>query len=81
MTGQEATVIDIRKQADALASWPTPDRLRALKRILPRAHVEDILARAGRDRSPCSRLSVWFMVWFVVALGLVSLHRYRQVFR
>jgi hypothetical protein len=81
MTGQGATVIDIRKEADALASWPTPDRLRALKRILPRAHVEDILTRAGPDRSPCSRLPGRFMVWFVVALGLVSRDCYRQVFR
>ena len=74
-------MIDIRKEADALASWPTHDRLRALKRILPRAHVEDILARAGQDRSPCPRLPGWFMVWFVVALGLVSRDCYRQVFR
>src|SRR3954451_19487594 len=81
MTGQEATVIDIRKEADALASWPTYDRLRALKRILPRARVEDILARAGQDRCPCPRLPGWFLVWFVVALGLFSRDCYRQVFR
>ncbi|APW63202.1 IS4 family transposase [Paludisphaera borealis] len=74
-------MIDIRKEADALASWPTHDRLRALKRILPRARVEDILARTGQDRSPCSRLPGWFMVWFVVALGLFSRDCYRQVFR
>jgi hypothetical protein len=81
MTGQEATVIDIGKEVDALASWPTHDRLRALKRILPRARVEDVLARTGQDRCPCPRLPGWFMVWFVVALGLFSRDCYRQLFR
>jgi hypothetical protein len=74
-------VIDIRKEADALASWPTPERLRALKRIIPRAHVEAILARTGHDRAFCPRLPAWFMVWFVVALGLCCRDCYRQVFR
>lgn len=74
-------MIDIRKEADALASWPTHDRLRALERILPRARVEDVLARAGRDRTACPRLPGWFMVWFVVALGLFSRDCYRHVFR
>src|SRR5215212_3258935 len=81
MTGQEATVIDIRLEADALASWPTPERLRALKRIIPRARVEEALARCGHDRAVCSRLPGWFMVWFVIALGLFCRDCYRQVFR
>jgi hypothetical protein len=81
MTGQEATVIDIRKEADAFASWPTRERLRALKRIIPRARVEDALARTGRDRTPCPRLPGWFLVWFVIALGLFCRDCYRQVFR
>src|SRR5919107_703848 len=81
MTGQEATVIDIRQEADALASWPTPERLRALKRIIPRARVEDALARSGHDRTVCTRLPAWFMVWFVIALGLFCRDCYRQVFR
>jgi Insertion element 4 transposase N-terminal/Transposase DDE domain len=74
-------VIDVRKEADALASWPTPERLRALKRILPRARVEEILAHTGHDRTPCSRLPGWFMVWFIIALGLYCRDCYRQVFR
>jgi hypothetical protein len=74
-------VIDIRKEADALASWPTHDRLRALKRILPRARVEEILTRTGHDRTPCPRLPGWFMVWFIIALGLFCRDCYRQVFR
>src|SRR5512135_3409119 len=81
MTGQEATVIDIRKEADALASWPTRESLRALKRIIPRARVEDALARSEHDRAVCPRLPGWFMVWFIVALGLFYRDCYRQVFR
>src|SRR3954468_13790177 len=81
MTGQEATVIDIRHEPDALAAWPTRERLRALKRIIPRAQVEDVLARCGHDRAVCPRLPGWFMVWFVIALGLFCRDCYRQVFR
>jgi hypothetical protein len=83
MTGQQAAVIDIGKEANAFASWPTRERLRALKRIIPRAGVEEVLARTGHDRARCSRLPAWFMVWFVfvVALGLSCRDRYRQVFR
>ena len=43
-------MIDISKEADACASWPTRERLRALKRIIPRARVEEALARTGPDR-------------------------------
>src|SRR5918998_4967776 len=81
MSGQEATVIDIRKEADAFASRPTRERLRALKRIIPRTRVEDALDRTGRDRTPCPRLPGWFLVWFVIALGLFCRDCYRQVFR
>ena len=51
MTGQEATVIDIGTEVDALASWPTRERIRALKRIIPRARVEEVLTRTGHDRA------------------------------
>src|SRR3954453_3395710 len=80
-SGQEATTIDISKEADACAAWPTRERLRALKRILPRARVEDALARTGHDRASCPRLPGWFMVWFVIAPGLFCRDCYRQVFR
>jgi hypothetical protein len=74
-------VIDISKEADAFASWPTRERLRALKRIIPRARVEEVLARTKRDGARCPRLPGWFMVWFVIALGLFCRDCYRQVFR
>src|SRR5512142_1238001 len=81
MTGQEATVIDIGKEVGAVASWPTRERTRALKRILPRARVEEVLARTGHDGGLCPRLPSWFMVWFVIALGLFGRDCYRQVLR
>jgi hypothetical protein len=74
-------LIDIGKEADAFASWPTRERLRALKRIIPRARVEEVLARTGHDRAHCARLPGWFMVWFVIAMGLFCRDCYRQVFR
>ena len=74
-------MIDIDTEVDALASWPTRERIRALKRIIPRARVEEVLARTGRDRPDCPRLPGWFMVWFVIALGLFCRDCYRQVFR
>jgi hypothetical protein len=81
MTGQEATVIDIGTEVDALASWPTRERTRALKRIIPRAQVEEVLARTRHDRRRCPRMPGWFLVWFVIALGLFCRDCYRQVFR
>src|SRR3954452_18618023 len=81
MTGKEATVIDIGTEVDALASWPTRERIRALKRIIPRARVEEVLAQTGHDRTRCPRLPAWFLAWFVIALGLFCRDCDRQVFR
>ena len=74
-------MIDFGKEVGAVASWPTRERTRALKRILPRARVEEVLARTGHDRGLCPRLPSWFMAWFVIALGLLCRDCYRQVFR
>src|SRR5512147_2156088 len=78
---QEATVIHIQQETDALASWPTGERLRALQRIIPRVQVEAVLAQTGHDRAVCRRLPGWFMVWFLIALGLCCRDCYRQIFR
>ncbi len=74
-------MIDIGKETAATAAWPTRERLRALKRIIPRADVEAVLRQSGQDRSFCKRLPGWFLVWFVIALGLFCRDCYRQVFR
>src|SRR3954453_17286173 len=80
-SGQEATTIDISKEAAACANWPTRERLRALKRIIPRADIEGVLRRTGQDRTHRRRLPAWFLVRFVIALGLFCRDCYRPVFR
>jgi hypothetical protein len=67
--------------AAALARWPTAERVRALKRIIPRAKVQAVLRRTGHARRRYLRLPAWFMVWFVIALGLFCRDSYRQVFK
>jgi hypothetical protein len=64
-----------------LAQWPTTERIQALKRILPRAKVDAVLRRTGHAQRRYLRLPAWFMVWFVVALGLFCRDSYRQVFK
>ena len=59
----------------------TRERLRALKRIIPRTRAEDALDRNGRDRAHFPSLSGWSLVWFVIALGLFCRDCFRQVFR
>ena len=74
-------MIDLRQETDALASWPTAERIRALQRIIPRARVEEVLAQIGHDRAVCRRLPGWFMVGFLIALGLCGRDGYRRRFR
>ena len=68
-------------EATALARWPTAERLRALKRVVPRARIHAVLRRTGHARRRYLRLPAWFMVWFVIALGLFCRDSYRQVFK
>lgn len=67
--------------AATLAQWPTAERLAALKRIVPRARIDAILRRTGHAQRHYRRLPAWFMVWFVIALGLFCRDNYRQVFK
>jgi hypothetical protein len=68
-------------EAATLAQWPTAERVRALKRIIPRAQVQAVLRRTGHARRRYLRLPAWFMIWFVIALGLFCRDSYRQVFK
>ena len=52
-----------------------------MKRIIPRADVQAVLRRTGHARRRYLRLPAWFMVWFVIALGLFCRDSYRQVFK
>ena len=71
----------IGKDAVRLASWSGQQRLTALKRIISQEEVTAALRRVGRGKSFCRRTSDWFMVWFVVALGLFCPDCYRQIYR
>lgn len=68
-------------EASRLTQWPTAERVRALKRLIPRVRVEAVLRRTGHARRRYLRLPAWFMVWFVIALGLFCRDCYRQVFK
>ena len=73
-------MIAIGKEVAELAQQPTDQRVRALKRIIPCSTIKAILKRTGHDRI-CPRLPKWFMVWFVIGLGLFSCDCYRQIYR
>src|SRR5436190_7702936 len=68
-------------EVDKLGQWPATERLRALKRIIPRAKIDDILRHTGHAYRRYLRLPARFMVWFVIALGLCCRDGYRQVFK
>jgi len=74
-------MISLYTEAATLAQWPTVERLRALQRIIPRANVQAILRRTGHASRRYLRLPAWFVVWFVIALGLFCRDSYRQVFK
>jgi hypothetical protein len=71
----------IGKDAAGLAPWSAPQRLTALKRIIPPAKVTAALRRAGRGRTFCPRTPDEFMVLFIIAMGLFSSDCYRQLYR
>ncbi len=74
-------MIDIFQENETLALLPTDERTKALQRTIPRTQVEEVLAQTGHDKAFCRRLPGWFMVWFVIGLGLFCKDSYRQIFR
>jgi transposase IS4-like protein/DDE family transposase len=69
-------------EAAALSRWSDAERLCALKRIIPRRSVTEALRAAGRSGCrACGVLPDWFVVWFVVGIGLFCGDCYRQVYR
>jgi hypothetical protein len=71
----------LSKDAEVAVRWSDAERTRALKRIIPKAAIGKVLRKTGRGRAPCRRLPRWFVVWFVIAIGLFCPDSYRQVFR
>lgn len=73
-------MIGLDKEVAQIAQQPSDERVRALKRIIPCATIKSILKQCGQERY-CARLPKYFMVWFVVAMGLFATDCYRQIFR
>jgi hypothetical protein len=71
----------ISTELDQFSQWPVRQRIEALKQLLPRETLGQVLAESAFPSSFCRRLPNWFMLWFVVAIGLFSRDSYRQVFR
>src|SRR3954447_6569790 len=71
----------LARDLDRLQRWPSDERLRALERILPLPLVQEVLGQTGHALRHYARLPAWFMVFFVVALGLFCKDCYRQVFK
>jgi hypothetical protein len=73
-------MLGLEKEVAQVAQQPTAERVKALKRIIPCSTIKSILKQTGQQRH-CPRLPKWFMVWFVIGLGLFCTDCYRQVFR
>ena len=71
----------LSKDADVAVRWSSAERVQALKRIVPKAAIAVVLRKTGHAGTRCSRLPRWFVVWFVIAMGLFCRDSYRQVFR
>jgi hypothetical protein len=68
-------------EIEHLAQQPSPERLQALKRIIPQAAILAALRACGQHPRRCPRLPKWFMVWFVIALALFCTDSHRQVYK
>lgn len=71
----------LSKEADVAVRWSSAERVQALKRIVPKTAIGAVLRKTGHHGSYCRRLPRWFVVWFVIAMGLFCQDSYRQVFR
>lgn len=74
-------MVVLGKDVDGAVRWSTTERVRALKRIVPRKAIAKALRESATEHRYCRRLPRWFMVWFVIALGLFCRDSYRQIFR
>jgi hypothetical protein len=72
---------DLTGDLDQLVNYSNDERVRALERIIPRKVVQEILDKTGHSRRHYKLLPAWFMVWFVVGLGLFATDCYSQVFK
>jgi hypothetical protein len=63
-------MLPLDREVAAVAQQPTAERVQALKRIIPCSTIKSILKHCGQARH-CARLPKWFMVWFVIGMGLL----------
>ena len=73
-------MLELGKEVQGLAQTPNAERIQAFKRIIPCSTIRAILKKTGQSAT-CPRLPKWFMVWFVIGLGLFATDNYRQIFR
>ncbi len=65
----------------ALSSQPSDERLRALERIIPMSAVQEVLVQTGHAKRHCPCLPHWFMVFYVISLGLFNDDSHTDVFK
>lgn len=74
-------MIDLTRDLEQLANFPSDERTRALERIFPRHAVREVLIATGHDRRHYKILPAWFVVWFVIGLGLFATDSHTQVYK
>jgi Insertion element 4 transposase N-terminal/Transposase DDE domain len=67
--------------SEALGRLPSDERVGALEAIIPVGAVQEVLEQTGHAGRRCPALPHWFMVFFVIGLGLFAKDCYRQVFK
>jgi Insertion element 4 transposase N-terminal/Transposase DDE domain len=65
----------------ALSTQPSDERLRALERIIPMSTVQEVLVQTGHAQRHCRCLPHWFMVFYVISLGLFNDDSHTDVFK
>lgn len=68
-------------ELEEFSQWPTHQRVAAIKQLLPTEVLTQVVAESSLPSRFCRRLPSWFMLWFVVAIGLFGADSYRQVFK
>ena len=71
----------IYTELDQFSQWPSGERIAALKQLLPASVLKEVLAESTLPSRYCRQLPTWFMLWFVVGIGLFSRDSYRQVYK
>jgi len=74
-------MVDLLADLEFLNEQPSGERVLALERIIPRDTVQEILQQTGHASRHCPRLPHWFMVFYVISLGLFCRDNYRQVYK